>query len=96
LIKIEEREGAVTFNLRVQPRASRAEIAGEHGGAIKVRITAPPVDNKANEECRKFLAKMLRVAPGAVEIVAGETSRNKIIRVRGVTAKQVRQSLSLE
>ncbi|HVF89478.1 MAG TPA: DUF167 domain-containing protein [Blastocatellia bacterium] len=79
--------------MRVQPRASRSEISGEHAGAVKLRITAPPVDGKANDECRRFLARLLGVPGNAVEIVAGESSRDKVIRVRNMSAEQVRKAL---
>lgn len=83
----------MTFSARIQPRAARTEVAGEYDGAIKLRINAPPVDNKANEECRKFLSKLFGIATSAVEIIQGESSRNKVIRVRGMTAEQIRKSL---
>jgi len=93
VISIEEKDGSVTFKVRVQPRASRTELAGEHGDALKVRLAAPPVDGKANEACRRFLAGLLDVPLNAVEIIGGESSRDKRIRVRGVTSEQVRSRL---
>lgn len=93
MIEITEKDG-VTFRVRVQPRASRTEIAGEYAGAIKLRLTAPPVEGKANEECRRFLAKLFGVPPSAVEIVAGEASRDKVIRIANVSAEQVRRAIS--
>jgi uncharacterized protein (TIGR00251 family) len=93
VVEINEKEGAATFRVRVQPRASRSEISGEHAGAVKLRITAPPVDGKANDECRRFLARLLGVPGNAVEIVAGESSRDKVIRVRNMSAEQVRKAL---
>jgi len=93
VVEINEKEGAVTFRVRVQPRASRSEISGEHAGAVKLRITAPPVDGKANEECRRFLARLLGVPGNAVEIIAGESSRDKVIRVQNMSAEQVRKAL---
>ena len=83
----------MVFNVRVQPRASRTELAGEYGDAVKVRLAAPPVDGKANDACRRFLAGLLDVPLGAVEIVGGESSRDKRIRVQGVTIEQVRSKL---
>lgn len=94
MIEMSEKDGAVTFRVRVQPRASKSEMAGELAGAVKLRLTAPPVDNKANEECRRFLARLLDVSPSAVEIISGHTSKNKLIRVEGVTLSRVRESLS--
>jgi uncharacterized protein (TIGR00251 family) len=88
-----ESNGAVTFKARVQPRAPRSEVTGEQAGAIKLKIAAPPVDGKANQECRRFLAKFFNVSASSVEIVSGETSRDKIIRVRGINSEQARAAL---
>lgn len=93
MIEITEKDGAVTFALRVQPRAARDEVAGEHNGAIKLRIQAPPVDGKANEACRRLLAKLVGVSPSMVEIIAGQSSKDKIIRIHNVTAERVRAQL---
>ncbi len=67
--------------LRVQPRASRDEIVGPHGGALKVRITAPPVDGQANVHLVKFIAATFGVARGNVELLAGDSGRNKRMRI---------------
>ena len=80
---------AVRFEVRVQPRASRTELAGLHGGALKVRVAAPPVDDAANRALVEFLAECLGVARRSVRIVAGETSRTKVLEVDGVTPEQV-------
>ncbi|MGH7545961.1 MAG: DUF167 domain-containing protein [Gemmatimonadota bacterium] len=80
---------SVTFAIHVQPRASRAGIAGLHGDALKVRVTAPPEGGRANDEVVRVLADALGVPRSAVEILAGHTSRRKRVRVRGVTAEQV-------
>ena len=93
MISIGEKDGFVTFTVRVQPRASRTEVAGEYDGSLKLRLAAPPVDGKANEACRRFLARLLDVPLNAVEIVSGESSRDKRIRIRGVTAEHVRRRL---
>jgi uncharacterized protein (TIGR00251 family) len=71
----------VTFSVYVQPRASKNEIVGQHGDAIKVRLTAPPVDGAANEALIAFLAKEARVSKSAVRIVSGETSRRKVVEI---------------
>jgi uncharacterized protein (TIGR00251 family) len=94
-LKLEEREGTVTFSVRVQPRASRTEIAGTHAGAVKLRVHSPPVEGRANEECRRFLATILAVPRDAVEIVRGESSRNKVVRVRNTSAQLVRKALGI-
>ena len=79
---------AVRFEVRVQPRASKTELAGLHGGALKVRVAAPPVDDAANRALVAFLAECLGVAKRAVRIVAGETSRTKVLEVDGITPEQ--------
>ena len=89
MLEIQEREGAVTFLLRVQPRASKDEIAGEMGGALKVRLQAPPVDDRANEALVEFLAQLLKTPRTAVRILSGERSRTKRIEIRGVTRQQI-------
>ena len=80
----------ITFRVRVIPRSSRSEIAGEHDGVIKVKLTSPPVNGAANAELIKLFAKKLGVAKSAVEIVSGETSRTKQLKVTGVTAEELR------
>jgi uncharacterized protein (TIGR00251 family) len=91
-IDLQEKDGAVTFRVRVQPRAARDEVAGEMGGAIKLRITAPPVDGKANEAIRRLIARLVGVSFSAVEIVSGQSSRDKVIRVHHVTAARLRDA----
>jgi hypothetical protein len=94
VIEFNHKENAVTFKVRVQPRASRTEVAGEHEGAVKLRIASPPVDGKANQECRRFLARLVGVSASSVEIVAGDSSRNKLIRIHNVTAERIRDALA--
>ena len=89
MLEIQEREGAVTFLLRVQPRASKDEIAGEMGGALKVRLQAPAVEDRANEALVEFLAQLLKTSRTAVRILSGERSRTKRIEIRGVTRQQI-------
>jgi uncharacterized protein (TIGR00251 family) len=93
MIPIRESVGAVTFAVRVHPRAKKDAITGEIGGALKVALNAPPVDGKANEGCIRFLAEILRVPRSSVTIAAGETNRNKLIRVMGVSAAQIEERL---
>ena len=82
------------LTLRVQPRSRRNEIAGERAGALLVRVTAPPVDGKANEAVRRLIAKRLRVPTGRVSIVRGESSRNKLLEVEGIGDDELRRALS--
>lgn len=84
-----DRGNAVRFQVRLQPRASRDEIAGTHDGALKVRLHAPPVEGAANEALVTFLAEQLAVARRDVRIVTGIASRTKTIEVQGVTTSDV-------
>jgi uncharacterized protein (TIGR00251 family) len=86
LLRYTEADGVLSFQVHVVPRASRSEIAGEHDGSLRVRVTAPPVDGAANEEVIRVLARALGVARNAVEIASGQTSRLKRVKVSGVTA----------
>lgn len=88
-ITVEARPGGVRFPVRVQPRASRTEIAGTHQGALKVRLQAPPVDGAANEALVEFLAESLGVPRRMVEIVSGASSRTKVVEVAGIDAGAV-------
>jgi hypothetical protein len=84
LPRIEERDGCIRFTVHVQPRASRSAITGMHGDAVKVRLTAPPVDGAANAALVAFLADVLSVTRSTVRVVAGEKSRSKVVEVVGV------------
>ncbi|RLC72272.1 MAG: YggU family protein [Chloroflexi bacterium] len=92
-LKITEVRSGVTFPVQVVPRASKNEIAGIHGDALKVRLTAPPVEGRANEALIAFLAQRLGVRKSQVEIVAGATSRRKMVRVTGLSPQEVEQHL---
>jgi hypothetical protein len=81
--------GTVSFQVRVQPRASKDEIAGVINGALKIRLQAPAVENRANEALVEFLAHLLKTPKSAVRILAGDRSRRKRIEIRGVTKQQV-------
>ncbi len=85
------RSTAVPFY--VQPRASKTEVVGRHGDAIKVRVKAPPVDGAANEELIRFLARRFKVPRKAVKLVSGSSSRHKQIAIEGVTATEIVESL---
>jgi hypothetical protein len=88
-MEIQEHGGEVRFAVRVTPRASRDAIEGEYQGALKVRLTAPPFEDRANEGLRHLLAEQLNVPVSAVRIVAGRKSRTKRITVAGVSRTQV-------
>ena len=85
MIKFTVKDAAITFAVRVQPRASQNAIAGERDGALKVRLAAPPVEGAANEELVRFLSKLFGVPRHNVAIVSGAAAKNKIIRVIGLT-----------
>jgi uncharacterized protein len=89
MIEVAEREGGVVFLVRVQPRASRDAVAGEVEGALKIRLTAPPVDDRANDALRRFLADRLKIPLSAVRIAAGEKSRIKRIEIQGIERDRV-------
>jgi uncharacterized protein (TIGR00251 family) len=89
-LQVVEKDGVVSFAVRVQPRASRDEIAGGWQQGLKIRLTAPPVDDRANRALRRFLAACLKVPVAAVRIASGEHSRTKRVEVRGITAAAVR------
>jgi hypothetical protein len=78
----------IVLNLHIQPRASRNEVCGIQGDALKIRLTSPPVDGAANKLCREFLAGLFHVPKSAVEILSGETSRHKRVKITsGDTAR---------
>ena len=95
MIPIRETAVGVTFAIKVQPRARKNAITGELGDALKLALTAPPVDGRANEACIEFLAKFLDVPRSSVTIASGETSRNKVIRVAGMTADEIRRRIGV-
>lgn len=89
--RVQVMPGGVRVTIRVQPRASRNEIAGVHGDALKVRITAPPVEGAANEALVELLATTFGIPARAITIVAGASSRTKIVELVGVTEDRVRR-----
>jgi uncharacterized protein (TIGR00251 family) len=95
VIPIHQSAGTVTFAIKVHPRAKRNAITGEVGDALKLALTAPPVDGKANEACIEFFANLLKLPRSSVTIAAGQTSQNKVVRVTGLTAQQIRDRLNL-
>jgi uncharacterized protein (TIGR00251 family) len=86
-------DAGITFAVKVHPRAKKNAITGELGDALKVSLTTPPVEGRANEACIEFFAKLLKVSRSSVTIASGQSSRNKVLRVAGVTAQYVRDRL---
>jgi uncharacterized protein len=93
MIPIHETPAGATFAVKVQPRAKKNGITGALGDALKLALTAPPVDGRANEACIEFFANLLKVPRSSITIASGETSRRKVIRVAGLPADEVRSRL---
>lgn len=94
MLDVRQEGQAVLFKVRVQPRAAKNELAGFFEGALRVRVTAPPVEGEANEACRSLLAKVLGVPRSSVEIIGGRAGRNKLVQVAGLGREQVFKLLS--
>lgn len=84
-----------TIQVRVVPRSSREEVAGVSEGAIRIRLTAPPLENRANEALVRFLSRALGVSRSQVELVAGERGRNKVVRVHGMVREEIFRRLGV-
>jgi len=95
MIPIHDTAAGATFAVKVQPRARKNAITGELGDALKLALTAPPIEGRANEACIEFFAKLLKVTRSSVTIASGAASRNKVIRVAGLSAEEVRKRLGL-
>jgi uncharacterized protein (TIGR00251 family) len=94
MIPVQDTSLGATFAIKVHPRSKKNAITGELGDALKVALTAPPVEGKANQACIEFFANLLKVARSSVTIAAGQGSRRKVIRVAGLTAEQVQDRLT--
>ena len=86
---------SVTFSVKVHPRAKKNAITGELGDALKLSLTAPPLERRANEACIEFFAKLLKVPRSSVTIASGQTGRIKVIRVIGLSADEVRERIGM-
>lgn len=93
MLLLHETGGGVSFAIKVHPRARRNAIEGVIGEALKISLVAPPTDGKANEACVRFLSQILNVPRSAVNLVSGESSRNKVIRIDGMTSAELRRRL---
>ncbi|MCI0665248.1 MAG: DUF167 domain-containing protein [Acidobacteria bacterium] len=85
---MEINNGSVIISVRVQPRAPRTDIVGELDGKLKIRLAAPPVDGEANAELIRYLAQIFNLQRKEIEIISGEKSRNKQVRISGVSVDQ--------
>jgi uncharacterized protein (TIGR00251 family) len=93
VIPVHDVPNGASFAVKVHPRAKKNAITGELGDALKVSLTTPPVEGRANEACIEFFSKLLKVPRSSVTIASGHTSRNKVIRVAGVNGQYVRDRL---
>jgi uncharacterized protein len=93
LILIQQTPAGVTFAVKVHPRARKNAITGEIGDALKLSITAPPIDGRANEACIEFFANLLKVSRSSVTIASGESSHRKVIRVAGISPEEAQTRL---
>jgi uncharacterized protein (TIGR00251 family) len=95
LIPIQESGSGVTFAVKVHPRTKKNAITGELGDALRLSLTSPPVEGRANEACIEFFAKLLKVPRSSVTIASGQTSRQKVIRVSGLSADELRRRIGI-
>ena len=93
MIPVHEMSASVTFAIKVHPRAKKNAITGEVGGALKISLTAPPAEGRANAACIEFFARLLKVPRTSVTIASGLSSRNKVIQVEGLPAGEARRRL---
>jgi len=89
MIPVKETNDGVVFQVRVLPRSSKCDIAGIQGDALKIKITAPPVEGKANVECVRFLSDRFGIKRSRISIISGHTSKNKTIAISGTTRKDM-------
>jgi hypothetical protein len=92
-VKINDTESGATFAVKLHPRAKKNAITGALGEALKLSLTAPPVEGKANDACIEFFADLLKLPRSSITIAAGQSSRNKVIRVIGLSAAEVETRL---
>jgi len=95
MITIHDTPGSATFAVKIHPRGKKNAINGEVGDTLKLSLTAPPVDGKANAACIEFFANLLKVPRSSVTIASGESSRRKVIRVVGLSAEELRKRLNV-
>jgi uncharacterized protein (TIGR00251 family) len=94
MIPVHESSAGVTFAVKLHPRARKNAITGELGGTLKLSLTSPPVEGRANKACTEFFAKLLKVPRSSVTIASGQTSRQKMIHVSGLSAEEVRNRIA--
>ncbi|MGA8214695.1 MAG: DUF167 domain-containing protein [Candidatus Sulfotelmatobacter sp.] len=95
MIPIQESGSSVTFAVKVHPHARKNAITGELGDALKVSLSSPPVEGRANEACIEFLAKLLKLPRSSVTSASGQSRRQKVVRVSGLSAEEVRRRMGI-
>ena len=93
---VRDSKDGVILRIQVQPRASRDQVVGPHGNALKIRITAPPVAGAANKHLLKFLAKQLKIPQSHLSLKSGTTSKNKSIFIQGISGAEVRERFQVK
>jgi uncharacterized protein (TIGR00251 family) len=95
MFSIQDTPNGATFAVKIHPRARKNAVTGELGDALKLSLTAPPVEGRANQACIEFLANLLNLPRSSVTIASGQNSRRKVIRVSGISADAVRKRLGI-
>ena len=95
MVTIHDTPSGATFAVKVHPRAKRNAITGEVGDALKLSLTAPPIEGRANEACVEFLARLLKLPRSSVTIASGHSSRRKVIRVVGLSTEEIRRRIRM-
>jgi uncharacterized protein (TIGR00251 family) len=93
MVSFHDTADGVTFTVKIHPRARKDAITGEVGNALKLSLTAPPIEGRANHACIEFLANLLNLPRSSVTIASGQTGRSKVIRVTGLSADEVQKRL---
>jgi len=95
MVALHETSAGISFAVKIHPRAKKNAITGEIGDAVKLALTAPPVEGRANQACIEFFANLLELPRSSVTIASGQTSRRKVIRVAGLSADELRRRLGI-
>jgi hypothetical protein len=96
MLQLTQVENGIRLEIKVQPRSSKNQIVGEHNGALKVKLTAPPVEGEANQALLAYLASILKIPKKNVVLLKGESSRNKILEIRGVNVESFLKKTGLK
>jgi uncharacterized protein (TIGR00251 family) len=95
MFSIQDTPSGATFAVKVHPRARNNALTGEFGNALKVSLTAPPTEGRANQACIEFFADLLKVPRSSVTIASGQSNRKKIVRVAGMSAEEIRRKMAM-